>query len=120
MSVRRLSGSAWAALIGPGIHHGAAAKMGGKVLHCRIRMWLCIKAVRLRGAAGPAPAPGSARPVHAGPHPCGHAGQHGSERCRRAYVKPCGLKNVVEAGRQSSHTAAAPSSQAAVNRTMLA
>jgi len=60
MSVRRLSGSAWAALIGPCIHHGAAAKMGGKVLHCRIRMWLCIKAVRLRGAAGPAPAPGSA------------------------------------------------------------
>jgi hypothetical protein len=30
-------------------------------------------------------------------------------------VKPCGLKNALEAGRQSSHTAAAPTSQAAAN-----
>ena len=28
-----------------------------------------------------------------------------------ACVKPCGLKNALEAGRQSSHTAAAPISQ---------
>jgi hypothetical protein len=60
MSVRRLSGSAWAALSGPGIHRGAAGNMGDKVLHCRIRLWLYVKAAPLRGAAGPAPAPGSA------------------------------------------------------------
>jgi len=30
MSVRRVSGSAWAALSGPGIHRGAAGNMGGK------------------------------------------------------------------------------------------
>jgi hypothetical protein len=28
-----------------------------------------------------------------------------------ACMKPCGLKNALEAGRQSSHTAAAPASQ---------
>ena len=35
----------------------------------------------------------------------------------RACVEPGGLKNAVEAGRHSSHTAAAPTSQAATNGT---
>jgi len=43
MSMRRLSGSAWAALSGPGIHRGAAGNMGDKVLHCRIRLWLMVR-----------------------------------------------------------------------------
>ena len=30
-------------------------------------------------------------------------------------MKPCGLKNALEAGRQTPHTAAAPASQAAMN-----
>ena len=41
MSVRRLSGPAWA-LSGPGIHRGVAGNMGDKVLHCRIRLWLMV------------------------------------------------------------------------------
>ena len=42
MSVRRLSGSAWAALSGPGIYRGVAGNMDDKVLHCRIRLWLMV------------------------------------------------------------------------------
>jgi hypothetical protein len=46
MSVRRFSGSAWAALSGPGIHRGAAGNVGGTVLRCRIWLWLGIEAGR--------------------------------------------------------------------------
>jgi len=42
MSVRRLFGSAWAALSGPGIYRGVAGNMDDKVLHCRIRLWLMV------------------------------------------------------------------------------
>jgi hypothetical protein len=62
-------------LIGSGIHRGAAAFLGDKVLHGRIRLWLCIKAAPLRGATGPVSAPGSAleRPARRTPG-CTRAG----------------------------------------------